>query len=101
MSPFLVRVPRDARGLELPCRQVGSWISLTGLYQTRAKACPDVRRHHPRFISLSTSRPNLLCSIIGNEGDHHVANEIIGACGLERVVALYPASRARRGSGAG
>src|SRR6266516_2980372 len=37
----------------------------------------------------------------GNQGDHHAANEIMGACGLERVVALYPASRARRVGDAG
>src|SRR5262249_13283285 len=48
------------------------------------------------FISLSRSRPNLFGPTTGDEGDHHAANEIIGACGFERVFALDPAPRAWR-----
>src|SRR6516164_5970020 len=53
------------------------------------------------FISLSRSRLNVLDLTTGDEGDHHAANEIIGACGFERVFALDPASRAWRVGDAG
>src|SRR5262245_28548991 len=48
------------------------------------------------FISLSRSRPNVVGPTTGDEGDHHAANGIIGACGFEGVLALDPAPRAWR-----
>src|SRR5262245_38751613 len=48
------------------------------------------------FISLSRSRPKVFGPTTGDEGDHHAANGIIGACGFERVLALDPAPRAWR-----